>query len=149
VTYYLGKAAREATLEITAVSGTHTVTLDLDREPGIHRVMWNLEFDPPPLTAKQRQTVAQVFERLLGTGFGGQQLSRAYERFRSAQTPREEREAMQVLLSPFVESGLGDEYRMPAAGPGTYRLTLTVDGTAHRGTLTIRPDPLLAESGLR
>lgn len=56
---------------------------------------------------------------------------------------------MQILLNPFFDSGLGDEYRMPTAGPGTYRLTLTVDGRAHRGTLTIRPDPLLAESGGR
>ncbi len=148
VTYYLGKAAREAKLEIAAVSATHTVTLDLDREPGIHRVLWDLQFDPPPFTAEQRQTVAQAFERVIGMGFGGQQVGRAYERFQAAQTPREEREAMQILLSPFIESGLGDEYRVPSAGPGTYRLTLTVDGEAHRGTLTIRPDPLLAEGGL-
>jgi hypothetical protein len=149
VTYYLGTAAREATLEIATLSGLHSVTLHLNVEPGVHRVMWDLQFDPPPFTEEQRQTVTSVFQRALGTGFGGQQLERAYQRFQNAQTPLEEREAMQILLSPFVESGLGDEYRIPTAGPGTYRLTLTVDGSMHRGTLTIRPDPLLAEGGER
>jgi hypothetical protein len=32
----------------------------------------------------------------------------------------------------------------PAAGPGDYRVTMTVNGKTYTSALTVRPDPLLA-----
>jgi len=144
ITYYLGKPASSTpTLEISNVARTSVRTVELERDAGIHRYDWDLQFDPEPYSDAQRQQITRVFERLLRENPGQRQLQSAYDRFKGAQTPREERAAVQVLLNPYVASGLGEEYGTPSAGPGTYLLKLTVGAKSYSGTLTVKVDPLV------
>ncbi len=145
ITYYLGKTPnRPPTLEIRQVSGHNSRLVTVGSDPGIHRYRWDLTFDAEPLTDAQVARVSAAFERAISE-IPFPQIQRAYTRFQEAETPREQREAVQVLLSPLFASGLGPEYGTPIAGPGSYVLTMTVDGTQYTSTLTIRPDPLLTD----
>ena len=145
ITYYLGKQpAAPARLEIADPARSLSHVAELDGTPGIHRYRWNLQFDPDPLTEAQQQHVDALFQRFLQQ-FPFNALRQAYARFQQAKTPLEQLQAVQILRSGFFDAGLGDEYAIPAAGPGRYDLTLTVDGTDYTSTLTVRADPLGAE----
>ncbi len=43
----------------------------------------------------------------------------------------------------------GPQIGSTTAAAGTYRVTLTVDGQAYEGSITVREDPLVAEHGGR
>jgi photosystem II stability/assembly factor-like uncharacterized protein len=145
VTYYVGQASQQAFLEIRDVGGSNRRVVAVDGEPGVHRFLWDLQFDPEPLTPAQREQADGVFERLIGEiPFFQNQLRAAQARFQDASTPLEERAALQALRNPFLDSGLGPEFGIPTAGAGSYLLTLTVDGQVRTGTLTVREDPLLS-----
>ena len=142
VTYYLGKQpTAPARLEIADPARSFSHVADLENTPGIHRYRWNLQFDPDPLTEAQKQHVDALFQRLLQQ-FPFNALRRAYQQFQQAETPLKQLQAIQILRSGFFDTGLGNEYAIPTAGPGTYALTLTADGTQYTSTLTIRADPL-------
>jgi photosystem II stability/assembly factor-like uncharacterized protein len=144
VTYYIGTEADDATLSISDPARRNTRTVAVATTPGIHRFAWDRNFDPTPLTDTQRTQVEHVFERALEIlpGFYANRLRAAQSRFLNATDAREEREAAAVLLDPRLDSGLGEEFRMPSAEAGTYMLELNVDGTVYTGTLTIREDPI-------
>jgi hypothetical protein len=146
VTYYLGKIPNQpVTLEIREVSGRNRRSVTLGSEPGIHRYRWDLAFDAEPLTDTQVARVSEAFERAISE-IPSPQIQRAYARFQQAETPHEQREAVSVLLDPRLDSGLGAEYGTPTAGPGSYVLTMMVDGISYTSTLSIRPDPLLTNN---
>ncbi len=150
VTYYLAKPPQAATLEIRDRTGRLKHVATLADEPGIHRYRWNLEFDPEPLTEEQKRRVTAVFEEILRQLSGGfqQQAERAYQRFQQAQTPAQEREAVRFLLrlNRFMDTGLTEEeYGIATAGPGSYGLTLRVDGHTDTRVLQLRADPMLRE----
>lgn len=142
IAYYLrNPPAADPTLEIAGPRGmTRTVTLP--RSSGISRYKWDLRFASPALTDAQRQAITQRFEQLIRAG--GEErdtYQQAFSRFQAATTEPERRAAIQVLLE--MGGALANELRGPIAGPGAYRLTLTVGGNRYTSTLVLRPDPLL------
>lgn len=145
VSYYLRTSPdAPVTLEIADIPGRSTHSAVLNSEPGIHRYRWDLQFDPPPLTAAQRSEVTQVFERAIREfPFAQGQLQRAFARFQQAQTPLEEYSALQLLVASRFPGGLGEEFTLSEAGPGSYMLKMTVDGETYAGTLTVRADPMV------
>ena len=76
-------------------------------------------------------------------GFFAARFRSAQQRFQNAQTPMEEREAISVLMNPAMQVDLGPEFAFAAAGAGSYRLKLTVNGNVYTGTISIREDPIL------
>jgi hypothetical protein len=147
ITYYIGRTpSSTATLEISDVSGRNRFTAPLATEPGIHRFRWERHFDPEPLTGEQVARVNGVFETVIETvPFLQRQVQAAHTRFQRAQTPLQQRQAAEVLLNPYLETGLSpQEFGVPVAGPGTYKLVLTIDDESYTNTLTIRADPLLS-----
>ena len=147
ITYYIGESVSSPpTLEIADLSTGDSRTVELESTPGVHRFRWDLGFDAKPYTEAQRLRIAATFDRLLRESLPAQQrLRRAYEQFLSAQTPAEERNAAQILMSPFVPSFLPPEYGMPVAGPGTYMLKMTIDGKVMKKTLMVRADPMVGQ----
>jgi hypothetical protein len=142
ITYYLRTAPTvEPTLEISDAAG-QTQRVTLAGRPGIHRYRWDLRFPPRPLTDEQRQRITQRFQqqiRAAGEDQGEYQV--AFSRYLNAQNDADRRQAMQILLD--AGGAFANEFRTVPVGPGTYRLTLTVDGKPYRGTLTVRADPML------
>lgn len=142
IAYYIKTSpSADPTLEISGARGlTRTVTLP--RSAGISRYKWDLRFAQPPLTDAQRQAVTQRFEQIIRAGGEEQEnYQQSYARFQAATTEAGRREAIQVLLD--MGGGFANELRGSTAGPGTYRLTLTVDGNRYTSTLVLRADPML------
>lgn len=142
IAYYIQTAPLvDPILEIAGPRGmVRTVTLP--RTAGISRYKWDLRFANPALTDAQRQAIAQRFEQLIRAGGEERETyQQAYSRFQAATTEPERRAAIQILLD--MGGGLANELRGPIAGPGAYRLTLTLGGKRYTSTLALRPDPLL------
>jgi hypothetical protein len=142
IAYYLRTApTAEPTLEISNGRGlVRTVTLP--GRPGIHRYRWDLRFANEPLTNPQRQAITQRFEQIIRSGVeDAAEYQQAYQRYQTSSTDAERRQAVQILIN--AGGALANELRGSTAGPGTYRLTMTVDGRAYTSTLVIRADPLL------
>jgi len=141
-TYYLGAEAGDVRLEISDDAGELHHTAAVASTAGIHRYRWDLKFDPEPLTEEQFAQVDAAFQSALSR-FPVGQLRRAHAAFREAATPREQLEALQVLRSGFFDVGLGEEFALHSAGPGTYQVRLTAGGQIQTTTLVVRADPLI------
>jgi photosystem II stability/assembly factor-like uncharacterized protein len=145
IVYYVGTSVRSApTLEISDPSTGEKRMVELERASGVHRFSWDLLFDAKPYTDEQRRRVIATFEGLLRQYRSApRQLQQAYDRFRSAQSPDEQRRAAQMLTSSQMPRRLPAEFGIPAAGPGTYMLAMTVNGEVMTGTLRVRADPMM------
>jgi len=130
ISYYLGQNAGSATLEISDVTGKLKRTIELEGEPGINKYNWNMQFDPPQLTAEEQNLLSQIQET----------------------QSRQERNELSSQLSEMLQKRgvrfAGFNRRTgaltgPSAPAGVYRLTLMANGKTMTGTLTIREDPIL------
>ncbi len=142
ISYYIRTApAVDPVLEITGPRGlVRNVTLP--RTAGINRYKWDLRFATAPLTDAQRVAITQRFEQLIRAGGEDRETyQQAYAQYQSAGTEAERRAAIQVLMT--LGGALANDLRGPVAGPGTYRLTLSVGANRYTSSLVLRQDPLL------
>jgi len=142
ISYYVRTApSANPTLEISNGRDL-TRVIELPRNAGINRYQWDLLWAARPLTDAQREAITRRFEQLIRAG-GEEQgtYQQAFDRYRAATTDAERRAAIQVLLD--MGGALANDIRGPTAGPGSYRLLLTVNGRRYPGTLLIRADPML------
>jgi photosystem II stability/assembly factor-like uncharacterized protein len=125
INYYLGSTATgQVRFEIADVSGENKRTLTVPARAGINRLEWTMTFDPTPEQLQAFQA-AQAAARGRQGGAGAEE---------TGQPP----------------AGGGGRGRGGAAagpqgdpaGPGEYRVTMTVNGKAYTTKLTVRPDPL-------
>ena len=73
INYYLSPSVRgQARIEISGIKGELTRTYSFLAQPGIHRLEWDMRFDPPEMTEEQRQAMQQQ-QRLGGRGGRGPQ----------------------------------------------------------------------------
>lgn len=145
ISYYIGAyASDDLELEISDLSGKYKRVVKLENQKGIHRYIWNREFDPKPYTAEEEAKVEKLFQDLMAQySFGS--LRRAYASYQKAKTPLEKRKIVQRLQRGFMSFKLDGEYGVPTAGPGTYWVTLKAGDQVFRQSLQIREDPLLKE----
>jgi hypothetical protein len=125
---------------------------------GINRAFWNFQF---PSTEAERaamraRLVAAVddLDRRVIEDDRRARLADLRGRLAEADDDRALNEIRNQLAGDFNDYGTGDELFGPqidatTAAAGTYRVTLTVDGQAHEGSITIRDDPMMAEHGGR
>lgn len=142
VSYYIRTAPlSDPTLEISNGRGLSR-TVVLPRSAGIRRYAWDLRFAQTSLSEAQRAAIVARFEQVI-RAVGDEQASyqQSYDRYRAAATDPERREAARVLME--MGGALANDLRGPSAVPGTYRLTLTVDGKRFTGSLAVRADPML------
>ncbi len=141
ISYYIGKNAQNVTLEVSDFRGKNKRTISLPNEEGIHRYYWDMEFDAEPLTETQKAYVNDVFEEILRQfNFGS--IRRLYQKFKTAKTAAEQRKAVAPLTGGYLNFPIDEEYLMPKATIGSYKIALIVDGERFENTLDIREDPL-------
>lgn len=142
ITYLIGdKVSGPVNLEITNISGQNKRFVELDAATGIHRYQWDLEFDVDWLTPEQKTKLDGIFKQL-AQQYDFALIRRAYRDFQNAKTPREQREAVEVLRGGYLSFPLSEEYGIPKAGTGTYVVKLRVGDKEWRQSLEIRTDPL-------
>ncbi|MGH7561990.1 MAG: WD40/YVTN/BNR-like repeat-containing protein [Gemmatimonadales bacterium] len=117
IDFYLRSVpAGKAKLEIAEIGGAgRRFTTELEAKQGINRYFWPLRFDLPPAQVAQGGGGGPVGGGG-GGGAGGDEGG--------------------------PPQGFGVRLGAPA-GPGTYRVRLTVDGRTLEGSLTVREDPAL------
>jgi photosystem II stability/assembly factor-like uncharacterized protein len=116
INYYLGSAATgQVRFEISDVTGENKRTLTVPARAGINRLEWTMTYDPSPQQIAEAQQAAQAGRQGGGGGGGG-------GRGRGGAGPQ------------------GDP-----AGPGVYRVSMTVNGKTYNTRLSVREDPLLAD----
>lgn len=145
INYYIGSEVGQASLEISDPYGKYMHTAQLENTPGIHRYQWDLSFEPRPYSSEQKQRIDDLFTRLQNENPGNTYVERALRRYQNAENAAQARSAVDYLYSSYLEYPVDEDLRLPEAGPGVYQLKLTVGDQVYRGTLEIRPDPLLKE----
>jgi hypothetical protein len=128
INYYLGASATgQVRFEITDVSGENKRTLTVPARAGINRLEWTMTFDPTP---EQLQAFQAAQQAAAGRGRQGGGAAGTAE---TAQPP---------AGGGRGRGGAGAGPQGDPAGPGEYRVTMTVNGKAYTTKLTVRPDPI-------
>jgi photosystem II stability/assembly factor-like uncharacterized protein len=132
VSFYVGRVPSDpATIEITETDGDRTFTAEIEVQQGINRYFWPLSFAQPNAGGgRGRQGAAGGAARGGGRqGAAGQQAAAGRGRQGAAG----------------AGGGRGGGGRgggaNNAAGPGTYRVKLTIGGEVVNSTIVVRPDP--------
>lgn len=129
IRFHLGADAKEAKLSVSDWKGEQIIEVELESQPGIHMHLWKFQFNPPELNEEEKE----LFDRYLKT------------------TEWEERREINEKLRESLEkrgkkyAGIDrreDKLNPIPAGPGVYKVTLTVNGMSMTKPLTVRKDPL-------
>jgi photosystem II stability/assembly factor-like uncharacterized protein len=154
--YYLKKAQKDpVTLEISDIQGSKSRTFNLEGDPGIHKLAWNMQFDP---SISQRKTFVRSITRRLN-----QQIKKAdpeqKKQLEGLQVELEKAGTDMKKISDFLAKAADILYpdipaqyrsqmgpRGPAAGPGTYLVKMTVEKKTYTSTITVRWDPDYSEN---
>jgi hypothetical protein len=149
INYYIGDAASGSVIfEISNAAGNLKRTYTVDAQPGIHRLFWDMRYDPNPEQLREfRDQLGRNLERFLERASGESQaeLKRLQGQLDRAGS---DLSRLQSIWDRMVElSGFGRYFRRGGpqgtpVKPGEFRITMTVNGIAHTGSITIRPDPL-------
>lgn len=123
-------------------------------QEGINRAVWNLRF---PSTAAERSEMRTRLEAAIELVSGKDvdseertQLADLREELRGASSDQElnsVRNQLAAAFNGYAEGRMlfGSQIGQTDAAAGVYRVTLTVNGVSHEGSLTVRDDPLKAE----
>ena len=156
--YYLRSSpAGEVTMEISDLAGKRKRTAKVPKDAGINRFQWDLRFDPNSLDRE----ITQLIQKLRGMQSEGDR-QKLLDEGRTRLLKMAENESQRQEIARRIESatsfdpdagaGMGGGMRESQgmmAGPGVYRITLSVAGKTHTTTLTVRMDPLLDEMSKR
>lgn len=127
---YLGKDLKEVELVIADWEGTNEVTIKLEGKAGIHRTIWNLNFDPPELNKEEKALLEQY-----GKATEWEARQEIMEKLGKSLDERGER---------FAGINRRDNTLNPVpAQPGHFKVMLKAGGKTMTRSLTLRRDPIL------
>jgi hypothetical protein len=118
--YHIGEKAKETKLQIFDAAGDPVRTLPTVGEPGLHRVVWDLN-RVTPRTERREQPASGDGAPPSGEGTGGGETT-----------------AQAAIMNA----------RPRQAPAGTYKVVLTVDGKDYVQALTLEADPRLPEGAI-
>lgn len=129
IRFYLGADAKDAKLSVSDWKGEQAIEVELKNQPGLHMHLWQFRFNPPELNEEEKE----LFDSYLKT-------TEWEERREISEKLREslEKRGMKYAGIDRRENILNP---IPA-GPGVYKVTLTVNGMSMTKPLTVRKDPL-------
>jgi len=120
---------------------------------GINRLSWDMTFDPSAdqvgrILSQMNESIARFLE-----GATREQRSAFRELQRDLEQAGEDVQQIKEIWTRMSEASGGSRsfrsnlMRGDRAGPGEYRVTMTVDGRTYTSALRIRRDPLLEKGG--
>jgi photosystem II stability/assembly factor-like uncharacterized protein len=157
--YLKEKPKGEATLEITDVTGNLKTVYSLeDAGPGITRIAWDLRFDPPAATVQNmasnlKRQIETALERPELTDEQKAELKKAAEDVDKVGSNFRKYQDIQMRVMSIIRGAMGygggGGFRGRGMGgqtaePGTYLVTLTVNGQTFTGKVDVRLDPIQA-----
>jgi len=129
--YSLPKKADRISLKIVDINGATLRELAPRKEPGLHRLVWDLRGAAPRSTNSLARGAASAVAPGIGprSGRGGAGASEGGAIGRGGGS-----------------GGGGRGGAAPSVGPGTYRVVLAVDGTEIARTLRVESDPIVPDT---
>ena len=128
--YYLGMEVKDATLEISDLEGKAVFSTKLEGKPGLSRFMWEFRFNPPELTAAERDLLDKLVKAPAGE-----------ERMRLSEELEKSLAGRGMRYTGFnARTGRLNDI---AAEPGAYKVTLKAAGATQVKPLIVRGDPIL------
>jgi hypothetical protein len=151
-------------IEISDITGVNKTVFSIENnEPGIHRLVWDLRWDPPAATVQNAITNAK---RQLETA--GQRAELTAEQKAILQSAVKQmdaagtnyRKVTEIQRSAMESLGLGGGMGFGGGGgfggrggmggmtaePGVYLVKMTVGGKTLTGKITVRQDPMLGNN---
>ncbi|MFC1730714.1 hypothetical protein ACFL6I_10315 [candidate division KSB1 bacterium] len=142
ISYYLGSNVSGAYLEITDVTGKLKRTVELEAQQGLNHFVWNMQFDPPQLTAEEEA----MFDEYRNT----QDQQRRTEVMNALRESLENRGEVFAGIGGggrgggFAQRGGGDASLPGArASEGVYVVRLIAGGNTQVKSFEIRSDPIV------
>lgn len=129
IRFHLGSEAKESKLTISDWKEEQAIEVELESQPGIHMHLWRFQFKPPELNEEEKA----LFDSYLKTT--------EWEERR--EISEKLRESLEKRGKKFAGIDRRENKLNPIpAGPGVYKVTLTVNGMSITKPLTVRKDPL-------
>jgi len=152
VDYYLKNAYNgDLLIEISDFYGKNTAIDTIKSNAGINRFRWDMEFDATDkqitvFETKMREILSEL-ENLVENDSQRSRLTELNDEFSNAKTIMEKNAVRTQMTRAFRtivpnRAFFGNSLRGTQATPGTYYLRINLYGKDHKGTITIREDPL-------
>jgi len=158
--YFLkSKAVGPATVEISDITGANKTTFSIENEEaGIHRLVWDLRWDPP--AASIQNSITNAKRQLETAGQRAELTDEQKAILKKAVKLMDEagnnyRKVIDIQRSAMEDLGLGGGLGFGGGGgmrggmaglnaePGVYLVKMTVGGKTLTGKVTVRQDPML------
>lgn len=156
VNFYLSdNPDRKPEIVIKDLSGERSYRARIDAHAGVNRYRWNLRFDPSEAAQKAfLKRMERIFGDLRERAEESDQarIDELHRKFQKASSAEEGNSIRRTLMREFrsLATGFaffGSDLRGPAAGPGAFRVILTVNGEERKGLIQVREDPHLKAAG--
>ncbi|MFT4567033.1 MAG: photosystem II stability/assembly factor-like uncharacterized protein [Saprospiraceae bacterium] len=142
ITYYVGQENQDSlTITISDMLGLNSKTIKVSGTPGVHRYIWNREFEAKPYSALQLEELTTILEDMVAAA-NHRRVSQAFQRFQDATDPYEKRKLLIPLTSGFLSYNINPQYLLPVANAGSYKISISNGTNTSISTLTIREDPM-------
>jgi hypothetical protein len=160
VNFYLKeKASGPVTVEIMDANRNLKTYYEIkEADAGIHRILWDMQFDPSPEQLKRSLSqMRNMMDRIMGRPEVEEEPKKIVEKALEEleQEGLSYRQAMAIQTKAFEAIGFGGRMGRGRFGrggatiaeAGTYAVKLTVNGKTYSGTIGVRQDPMLKSSG--
>lgn len=143
INYMVGEGHKDSlTMVITDMAGKHSKEIMIPPDPGIHKYLWNREFDAREFTSEETAQLDMILDNILEQ-YGNSRVRRAYKSYHEAKTSDKKRRIIDPLTQGYLSFPMDSKFLIPRAGEGTYKVTINGEGSLSSNILVIRKDPIL------
>lgn len=122
-------------------AGLQSKKLKVGVEKGINRIYWDREFEARAFTKVQTDDIHKLFKSIMANN-SASSIKRMYRAFSTAQSPYEQRKALEPLTKSYLSYALPTAYGLPMAEKGVYNVSIMYKDERQSTTITIRDDPM-------
>ncbi len=128
-------------MTISSKDGAHSVRKRIKVNQGVNRYFWNREFGAKPFTKVQIDDIHTLFATIMANN-SASSIKRMYNRFIAADTPYNQRKAIEPLTGSYLSYALPKEYAIAMAEKGLYHVILHYGKEEQSKWISVRDDPM-------
>jgi photosystem II stability/assembly factor-like uncharacterized protein len=143
ITYMVGEGLSDSlTMTISDINGKRHKEIKLSAEPGIHKYLWDREFDAPEFSAEELAELDKIVNNI-AEQYDNSTVRRAYQRYHQAKSSDEKRRIIDPLTQGYLSFPMDEKFLIPRAGAGSYKVVIQHGNMSSGNILVIREDPIL------
>ena len=143
ITYYTsGTNVKDSVdLSISNMLGTNSKTLKVSASPGVHRIIWDREFEAMAYSPSEEKEL-DGFLLALVEAANHRRVKQGYENFKFEKDPYKRRKFLESLTTGYLGYDINEKFLLQKAKAGSYKLRLSNGSVTDGSTLVIRDDPM-------